>query len=194
MTNILNKFNAMLPSSKSVFGYPIAGIYVIIAGLSLLFPIVILSLALSEGIVNCPVEIVLAFTAIYLVSSICMVWSSLIWWQGYKELVSELKESSRYIASIIFSSLSKMTNKWLVIAIALPGIVTLLSCAIVFNDIDYLSLFKEFELDFLITKKYYPFFGVKLPIIAAFLIIMYVLIFITKVLSEISILILKNSK
>lgn len=184
----------MLPSFKSVFGYPIAGIYILVAGLSLLFPIVIFSLALSEGIVNWPVEIVLAFTAIYLVSSFCMVWSSLIWWQGYKELILELKTSSRYIACTIFSSLSKMTNIWLVIAIALPGITTLLSCAIVFNDIDYFSLFKEFELDFLISRKYYPFLGVKLPIIAAFLIIMYVLIFITKVLSEAFNLLLEKQK
>ncbi len=184
MIHIFNKVNAMLPSSKSVFGYPVAGIYVLVSGLSALFPVVVLFLAFSEDILNWPIDITLAFIAIYIVFSISMVSSSAIWWQGYKKIISELKNSKSYFASKIFANISEMTNKSLKIAVALPGIVTLFSCAIVFNDSDFFSIFKEFELDFLVSNRYHPFFGVKLPIIAAFLLVIYVLTFITQVLSE----------
>jgi hypothetical protein len=184
MLKIFHKVNAFLPSLKNILGLPIAGIYLLFASLSFLFPIFFLLIAFSEGLSIWPFEISLTFYTIYIVASICMVRASLIWWKGFKKLVAELKNHNNYFAFGIIASLLEMMNKFILTALALPGFVTLFSCAVVFNDIDYYALFKEFGLDFLISKNYYPFLGVKFPIIAAFLLLLYASIFAIKFLSE----------
>lgn len=184
MNKFINIKNLPFRSNQFFLGIPIVFFCLCFVFVGLAFPFWAFFWAYDQNILHWPAPIFIAFLFIYLVCSFCMLYSSMIWWYGFKRITSDLKNPSRYKSISLICTLSDLVKKWLVVGITLPGLFTLLICAFVFSDFDFYELFRAFKLHFLVTKFCYPVFGVKGPIIVAFLILMYLFFFLFSFLSD----------
>jgi hypothetical protein len=194
MKNKPGKFFNLLPKTQKVYSNPLTLLHALFAVICILYPVLIPFAAFDEKIYTWPAHLIIAFVFIYIISSLSMIWSSFQWWSGYKKLLSLSLSENGPIARIAFSYFLNTLSKFLGVAIGISGTVTLLSCSLIFSDFEFYEILEGFGLDFftsemlhkqgLIAIKIAIKIGIKMQGLLMFPILIYMVMFILKLLSE----------